>query len=80
MIKVNKTTMMFESFGSMSIESARKIADDIVFDGNPTREGRDLFLQWKEACGFNIDQGLLVMSTVFPLRIYRSIIKIELGV
>lgn len=72
-MKVNKTTMEFENLTSSERNALVELVDSIL-------QGRvdwnsPLLQAWCVACGFEVNQGLMVASTVFPAKALRSVVR-----
>ena len=78
---VNKHTMMIKDFGeytnydniykhvcNMSYGKQSEVTEAL-------ENLRPMFLEWVQKVGANSTQGLLLMSTVFPLRVLMSLIE-----
>lgn len=76
-MKVDKITMLITDFENIDTEKLLDDVDKLVFSGEITHFLRGVFEVWRNQCDLDDRQGLLVISTVFPLRIYMSIAKLQ---
>lgn len=76
-MKVNKLTLNIDHFGSIDIQKLKSNVDILVYEGKVTEYIREVFEEWASQAKIDIDgsNGLLLMSTVFPIRIYSSLLE-----
>jgi hypothetical protein len=74
-MKVNKTTLNIEDFGTIDKNKLKIEIDKLVYNGNISGYIREIFLEWMSQTGLNPNQELLIISTVFPMRVYSSLLN-----
>lgn len=78
---VDKRTMLITDFGEYSdYHAIYKHVTRLSYGGQSEITAalsylRPMFDEWYTECGLNSTQGLLVMSTVFPIRVLISLIE-----
>lgn len=73
---VDKETLLFHDLNDDEFARLAEMTDRIVFEGTlPSDMMLDSLVRpWLDAGEFGTTQTLLVMSTIFPIRAYRSML------
>ena len=74
-MKVNKTTMLIEVFHPYLRDELEKSITEFIINGESSEYLYECFNEWREKCGFDSTQGMLLISTAFPQRLLLSIMK-----
>lgn len=74
-MKVDNSTLIITDFGDIDLERLYNDTKNMIFRGVISDSIRSIFNDWMNQCGFDERQQLLVLSTVFPARVFLSLIE-----
>lgn len=73
---IDPSTLLFYGLSNDEANDLLELTDALVFDGKMHHDpwNHPLVRTWLDAGDFDERQMLLVMSTVFPIRVYKSLL------
>jgi len=72
---VDPASLLFQDIPSDMREEMFRVAEEIVLAGDLPHPQPDWVTMWFEAGGFDERQRLMVFSTVFPVRVFLSLLR-----